>query len=123
MLEIALSKICFFWEYKSMRILLGKNLKAHKHRNKLTSIIFAQTLGCIIFLLVAVDLEIQQLYSTIIIPNSDITISQSFLWFEYNLLTAENIDSVLIKHKDSIESFGYRTSETASFPGKDNYGH
>ena len=53
-LEFLLTKIAFFWERKAMRILLSKNLMAHRARNNLTSIIYALTLGCIIVLLVAV---------------------------------------------------------------------
>ena len=44
-----------------MKILLSKNLTAHKARNKLTSIVYALTLGCMIFLMVAVQLQVQLL--------------------------------------------------------------
>ena len=57
-LEYILAKICFFWERKAMKILLSKNLTAHKERNKLTSIVYALTLGCMIFLMVAVQLQV-----------------------------------------------------------------
>ena len=53
-LELVLSKIFFFWDRKAMRILLSKNLLMHRARNKLTSIVYALTLGCVIFLFVAV---------------------------------------------------------------------
>ena len=56
MLELSLTYVFFFWEKKTIRVLLAKNLAAHKARNKLTSIIYALTLGCIIFIMVAVDL-------------------------------------------------------------------
>ena len=55
-IEFLIAKIFFFWERKAMRILLRKNLVMHRARNKLTSIVYALTLGCIIFLLVAVEL-------------------------------------------------------------------
>ena len=42
-----------------MRALIKKNLVAHKHTNKLTSIIYALTLGCVIFLCVALNLVIK----------------------------------------------------------------
>ena len=45
-----------FWEKRSMRILIKKNLVAHKKTNKLTSVIYALTLGCIIFLIEAANL-------------------------------------------------------------------
>ena len=55
-LEIILVYVFFFLEMKSMRILLQKNLIAHKQRNFLTSIIYSLALGCIIFLLVTCNL-------------------------------------------------------------------
>ena len=57
-IEFLIAKIFFFWEKKAMRILLRKNLVMHRARNKLTSIVYALTLGCIIFLLVAVELQV-----------------------------------------------------------------
>ena len=60
-IEFTIAKIFFFWERKAMRILLRKNLVMHRARNKLTSIVYALTLGCIIFLLVAVELQVQTL--------------------------------------------------------------
>ena len=55
-LEVVFVHLFFFWEKKAMRSLLRKNLGAHKPRNYLTSIIYALTLGCIIFLLVTASL-------------------------------------------------------------------
>ena len=60
-LEHVLVYIFFFWEAKSLRTLLFKNLGAHKQRNYLTSIIYALTLGCVIFLLVSASLQIQSI--------------------------------------------------------------
>jgi hypothetical protein len=39
-----------------MKMLILKNLTAHKQRNKLTAIIFSLTLGCLIFLVVSMNL-------------------------------------------------------------------
>lgn len=58
LLEVFFIYLFFFWEKTSMRTLLRKNLGAHKKRNSLTSIIYALTLGCIIFLLVSASLQI-----------------------------------------------------------------
>jgi hypothetical protein len=52
-LEVALVYICLFYETTSMRKLVLKNLTAHKTRNKLTALIYALSLGFIIFLIVA----------------------------------------------------------------------
>ena len=40
------------------------NLKAHRHRNKMTSIIYSISLGFLIFLVVAYNLELQVLQLT-----------------------------------------------------------
>jgi len=53
MLEKLLTYVLLCWESASMKSLVVKNLIAHKQRNKLTAIIYALTLGCIIFLVVA----------------------------------------------------------------------
>ena len=58
-LEIIMTYLLLFWEKKSMRSLVKKNLVAHKHTNKLTSIIYALTLGCVIFLCIALNLVIR----------------------------------------------------------------
>jgi len=54
--ELIISYLFFFWERKELMTILRKNLKTHKSRNKLTSIIFALSLGCIIFLFMAAQL-------------------------------------------------------------------
>lgn len=58
-IEVITTYILFFWEKKSMRALLKKNLIAHKQTNKLTSIIYALTLGAVIFLCVSLNLVIK----------------------------------------------------------------
>ena len=58
-IEILVTYLLLFWEKKSTRALLKKNLVAHKHNNKLTSIIYALTLGCVIFLCIALNLVIE----------------------------------------------------------------
>ena len=55
-----------------MRTLIRKNLIAHKPTNKLTSVIYALTLGCIIFLLEASNLEIEVIKNVIGMPGIDI---------------------------------------------------
>ena len=57
-IEMVISRVCFFWDRKAISLLLGKNLYMHRSRNKLTSIVYALTLGCVIFLFVAVKLQI-----------------------------------------------------------------
>jgi len=58
-LEYLLVYFLLFWEKASMRTLLLKNLIAHKRNNQMTSVIYALTLGTIIFLIVAVKIQIE----------------------------------------------------------------
>ena len=73
-LERFLIALLLFWESKSMRTMLTKNLIAHKQRNILTSIIYALTLGCIIFLVVSANLQLQQITDLNTIGNADIVV-------------------------------------------------
>jgi len=73
-IETIVVYLLFFWEGKSMRALLKKNLIAHKHTNKLTSIIYALTLGCVIFLCVSLNLVLESVQNFIpnVLPGADI---------------------------------------------------
>lgn len=57
-LELLLVNTLLFFERKSMKLLIVKNLSAHREANKLTSLIYSLTLGSIIFVLVVSGLEI-----------------------------------------------------------------
>ena len=56
LLEVLIIHLLLFWEKPSMKSLVKNNLIAHRHRNKLTAMIYSLTLGSIIFLLVAATL-------------------------------------------------------------------
>ena len=58
--EILLVYILLFWEKSSIRLLIRKNLIAHRKRNKLSSLIYSVTLGAVIFLIVASTLTLKQ---------------------------------------------------------------
>ena len=60
-LEILLVYLFLFFEKSSMRLLVRKNLIAHRRRNKLSSIIYSMTLGAVIFLIVSSTLTLQQI--------------------------------------------------------------
>jgi hypothetical protein len=59
LVENVIVNILLFYERKSMKILVLKNLCAHRESNKMTSIIYSLTLGSIIFIIVASNLQIQ----------------------------------------------------------------
>lgn len=56
---MVLTYVFLFYERESMKLLVLKNLTAHKLRNMMTSIIFSLALGFIIFLIVAYNLQIK----------------------------------------------------------------
>ena len=47
--EFLLMHILLFWETKAMKMILKKNMVNHKQKNQLTAIIYALTLGSVIF--------------------------------------------------------------------------
>jgi len=61
MLEVTIVNVLLFFERKSMKQLILKNLISHRESNKLTAIIFSLTLGCIIFVVVSANLQLQTL--------------------------------------------------------------
>jgi len=74
-IEICIVYLLFFWEKKSMLALLKKNLVAHKATNKLTSIIYALTLGCVIFLCVSLNLVLKSATGMSVQPGLDIQLT------------------------------------------------
>lgn len=61
LIGLILTSLLLFWEKSSTRSLLAKNVIAHRSRNRLTSNIYALTLGCIIFLIVSANLQIESI--------------------------------------------------------------
>jgi hypothetical protein len=59
--EILLTHFFLFFELESIKIMVLKNLQAHRGRNKLTSIIYSLALGFVIFLIITYKLEIDTL--------------------------------------------------------------
>ena len=108
-IETCMVYVLFFWERKSMRALLKKNLVAHKQTNKLTSIIYALTLGCVIFLCVSLNLVIRATSGTTgPLAGSDIWITSDAA------LNATDIDPILKSFADDIQEFGYVTDSLRS---------
>lgn len=77
LIEWLLTWSMLFWETPSMLRMLSKNLTAHKERNKLTAIIYSLTLGCIIFLVVASDLQIEEINILSDVANADLIIGNT----------------------------------------------
>ena len=104
-IEIFIVYLLFFWEKKSMRALLKKNLVAHKATNKLTSIIYALTLGCVIFLCVSLNLVLKSATGMSDTPGLDIQIINKYG------INLDNLDTVLLQFSSSIKEHGYVSIE------------
>jgi hypothetical protein len=118
--EIAITYIFLFWERTVMRRLLSKNLVAHKRRNKLTAIIYTLTLACVIFLVTALNLEldyIENYHQTTPTEDDyfdyDFVIDKSTWWMGDTDLCIDPVivDPVLISYGDFVSEFSYMTSE------------
>ena len=55
-LEALFTKLFLFWETKAMKLMVLKNLDAHRPRNKVTALIYSVSLGFILFLIVSSNL-------------------------------------------------------------------
>ena len=60
-IEILFTHIFLFFERQSIKVMVLKNLMAHRGRNRLTSIIYSLALGFVIFLIITYKLEIDTL--------------------------------------------------------------
>ena len=109
-IETTLVYLLLFCERKSMRALLKKNLMAHKATNKLTSIIYALTLGCVLFLCVSLNLVINSVTAVGLptMPDSDIYISfqsDPYAYRQEEMISAGRIDLILNNYSDQIKDF------------------
>ena len=73
-MEKLLLYVFCFWERKSMRTVLKKNLISHKRKNKLTSVIFALSLGSTIFLLTSASLQLNNINEFVNVGDADINV-------------------------------------------------
>lgn len=106
-LEIVLTHVLLCYEKPSMKLMVLKNLTAHKLRNKMTSIIFSLALGFIVFLIVSYNLQIRS--SSLINlkrRGAYITLSSAN---DYTVLNPAIMDPILRRHQDKIKSFAYVT--------------
>ena len=104
-LELVFVYVLFFWEKKSMRTLLKKNLVLHRDKNFMTSLINALTLGCCIFLLVSASLEVQSMAAEYAdAANFDI---YADVGGGQPMILPNETDPVLMKHAHKIDTFGY----------------
>ena len=79
-------------------------MKAHTHTNKLTSIIYALTLGCVIFLCVSLNLLIETINASNSYPDCDIAVYGGD-YNDYGTMLANKTDPILLQYASSIKNF------------------
>lgn len=110
MVELILVYIFLFFERKSMKLMILKNLIAHRESNKLTAIIFSLTLGSIIFVVVAANLQIQTLTGTTSWGQIQLGVNANSVSTDpTTIMTAPLIDPILQQFSSNIKQFGYRS--------------
>ena len=75
----------------------------------MTAIIYALTLGSVIFLLTSANLEVQTITVADTIGDADIVIKG------YSVLTPEPVDKVLQNYSSSIKDWAYITDSLSDF--------
>ena len=107
--------VLLFFERKSMKQMIVKNLIAHKIRNSLTSIIYSLTLGCLIFLVVMLNLQGQSLTASEAPPGADLYTTCGFFLGDLTDLIDDYsyaINEVAFRTENSLVASNWPTDAT-----------
>jgi hypothetical protein len=107
--EIAITHVILFFETKSMKSMILKNLSAHRLRNRLTTIIYALSLGFMIFLITVLQLEIQAQRLTSQVKQGADFIIEGFVGG--GGLKPSELEPIMWEYRDNIEHFSYVTAD------------
>ena len=104
-INLLVAKIFLLYEYKSTKLVVLKNLLAHKDRNKMTSLMFSLTLGFIIFLNIVCRIPFSKDFNDIQKAQGAHSINIGSM----NLPIWE-IEQLVRKHEHAFEAFGAVTN-------------
>ena len=100
LLQLLFTYLFFFWERACIRFILAKNLLAHRMRNERTVIIYALSLGFLLFIVVA--------YNSILLSSSMRALRRRGQYIEIRgHLDILHIEEALKSVSDSIEDWAY----------------
>ena len=85
-----------------MKLLILKNLTTHRERNQLTAIIQSLTLGCIIFLITMLNLQVKAISSYSDYASTD-------LYAVYSEFSPSAVTSVLQEFEYGLSEVGFST--------------
>lgn len=104
-LETLFVKLLLCWESVSMKQLILKNFIVHRSNNKLTSIIYSLTVGSVIFLFVALALQLEVLTRTQnVYGEVDLLVTETS---SSHKIYPANVDLILRANSNCIESWAY----------------
>jgi ABC-type antimicrobial peptide transport system permease subunit len=110
-ISMCVTVLFFFWENVAVREIVLKNLIAHRERNRKTTIMFALSLGFIIFISVSVDLQLSTVrYNTIRHAGTRLQIRDGGNTLK-NPDLQRKIESFLNQNKNLAPAFAYLASE------------
>lgn len=98
--ETFVTAVFFFWEQKAVYTLISKALVAHRPRNRTTTMMYALSLGFIIFITVAFNIQLRSIeYSSLMTLGGDARYRGSMQWEEFLVF-----DAMLQDERSSISS-------------------
>ena len=98
--------VCLFWEHDAIFLLVERNLTAHRVRNRKSTLMFALSLGFIIFISVAFDIQfVSMTYSTQREIGGDLLLEAEAMPYADFIAVEELLR--LMQSEELIEHFGY----------------
>lgn len=113
MLEKFLLKVFFWWERPQIPFIVSKNLVAHRQRNRKTSIMFALSLGFIIFITVAYDVQIQSARYRALQQNGQVITMGGRNSYLFDNSAVTGLEAAFLKN-DLIDSWAWVTNRLGS---------
>lgn len=104
-LNLLVVNIMLCFESQSTRLLLLKNMVAHKDRNLMSSLLLTLTLAAIIFVKVSAMVPVAMVRADVLKESSYSTISIGI-----KNVPVDTIDSIVKKHEDKFVAWGYFTN-------------
>eukprot|EP01060_Flectonema_neradi_P010229 TRINITY_DN17355_c0_g1_i1.p1 TRINITY_DN17355_c0_g1~~TRINITY_DN17355_c0_g1_i1.p1 ORF type:complete len:1106 (+),score=147.38 TRINITY_DN17355_c0_g1_i1:33-3320(+) len=116
LLERLLTAVFLFWENEAVKVMLVKNLVAHRPRNRKTTLMYSMSLSFIIWMMVSVDLQIRSVSAgvslkyggDIIVEKGDIVLT----WLE-----ASRVERALEEKAHLVKDWGYVTESLEHYDG------
>ncbi len=115
LLERLLIWACLFYESAAMKILVLKNMIAHKFRNRRTGIIYSLSLGFLLFAVVAYTMELKNTQLTMLAKHGSYLDIQ-WKWDNIYYRDAISLEETLFSFHNEVEDFTWASESITSQP-------